>query len=256
MNDSSRELLGRVAWVTGSSRGIGAAIARALAAAGAKVAVHGRDRGAAEAVAREISGTAEAMVVLGDVTRGADVDRMRDEIEARLGPLDIVVANAGGNLAPPAPLEAISVEGFRTTVELNLTATFLTLRAVLPGMKARKRGVIVTVSSAAGRRASAYSPIAYAAAKAGIELLTQDVAAQAGPSGIRAICIAPETILTENNQQRIPADVQTRLIGEHPIRRLGTPDDVARAVCFFVSDQAGWITGITVDVAGGATMVR
>jgi 3-oxoacyl-[acyl-carrier protein] reductase len=245
--------------VTGSSRGIGAAVARELAAAGAKLAVHGRDAAAAEAIAHEIAvaaGEPRAIVVVGDVTRASDVERMRDEIEGRLGPIDIVVANAGGNLAPPAPLESISEDSFRRTVDLNLTATFLTLRAVLPGMKARKRGVIVTVSSAAGRRASPHSPIAYAAAKAGIELLTQDVAAQAGPSGIRCICIAPETIMTEHNAQRIPADVQTRLIGEHPIRRLGTPDDVARAVRFFVSDDASWITGITVDVAGGATMVR
>jgi 3-oxoacyl-[acyl-carrier protein] reductase len=238
--------------VTGSSRGIGAAIARELSAAGAKVAVHGRDEAAARRVAAELSGH----VVLGDVTRGADVERMRDEIERGLGPIDIVVANAGGNLAPPAPLESLSEESFRRTVDLNLTSTFLTLRAVLPGMKERRRGVIVTLSSSAGRRANARSPIAYAAAKAGIELLTQDVAMEAGPFGIRAVCIAPETILTENNQQRIPADVQTRLIAEHPLRRLGTPEDIARAVRFFVSDDASWITGITVDVAGGATMVR
>ena len=253
MNDSCRELYSRVAWVTGSSRGIGAAVARELAAAGAKVAVHGRDAAAAGAVAR---GLPAAMVVLGDVTRASEVDRMRDEIEAELGPIDIVVANAGGNLAPPAPLESMSEESFRRTVDLNLTATFLTLRAVLPGMKRRGRGTIVTVSSAAGRRPSPHSPIAYAAAKAGIELLTQDAAAQAGPSGVRCVCVAPETILTENNQQRIPADVQARLIEQHPIRRLGMPEDVARAVRFLVSDDASWITGITLDVAGGATMVR
>lgn len=256
MTDS---LSGRVAWVTGSSRGIGAAIARELAAAGARVAVHGRDAAAAENVAREIdvaAGVPRTLVVLGDVTRADDVKRMHDEIETELGPIEIVVANAGGNLAPPAPLESLSEDGFRRTVELNLVATFLTLKAVLPGMKARKRGVIVTISSAAGRRASAQSPIAYAAAKAGIELMTQDVAAQAGPDGIRCVCIAPEAILTENNQRRIPADVQAKMIGEHPIRRLGTPEDVARAVRFFASDDAGWITGITVDIAGGATMVR
>src|SRR4051812_22369115 len=102
MNDSRKELHGRVAWVTGSSRGIGAAIARELASAGAKVAVHGRDEAAARAVASELS----AHVVLGDVTRAADVDRMRDEIERALGPIEIVVANAGGNLAPPAALES------------------------------------------------------------------------------------------------------------------------------------------------------
>jgi 3-oxoacyl-[acyl-carrier protein] reductase len=123
-------------------------------------------------------------------------------------------------------------------------------------MKQQGRGVVVTISSSAGRRASAQSPIAYAAAKAGIELLTQDVAMQAGPSGVRCVCVAPETILTEKNQQRIPSDVQARLLEQHPLRRLGTPEDIARAVRFLVSDAAGWITGITLDVAGGATTVR
>ena len=255
MNHSSQEakLRDRVAWVTGSSRGIGAQIARELAAAGARVAVHGRDVNAAEAVARELPAST---VVSGDITVAADVDRMRDEVEARLGPLDIVVANAGGNLAPPAPLESIAEADFRRTVELNLVSTFLTIRSVLPGMKRRGGGVIVTISSAAGRRASAQSPIAYAAAKAGIELLTQNVAQQAGPAGVRVVCVAPETILTDANQRRIPPDVQAKLIEAHPIRRLGTPSDVACAVRFLVSDDASWVTGITFDVAGGATMVR
>jgi 3-oxoacyl-[acyl-carrier protein] reductase len=234
--------------VTGSSRGIGAAIARELAAAGARIVVHGRDEAATQAIAREVDGQA----VIGDVTKAADIERMVREI----GPIDIVVANAGGNLAPPAPFETLTEEAFRATVDLNLTSTFLTLKAVIPGMTARGRGVIVTLSSSAGRRAGPRSPIAYAAAKAGIELLTQDVALQVGPSGIRAVCIAPETILTEKNQRRIPADMQQTLIDAHPIRRLGTPEDVARAVRFFVSDDAGWITGVTLDIAGGATMVR
>jgi 3-oxoacyl-[acyl-carrier protein] reductase len=243
----------RVAWVTGSSRGIGAAIARDLTSAGARVAVHGRDAAAAEAVARDLAGS---IVVLGDVTRAADVERMRDEIETRLGPIEILVANAGGNIAPPGPLEALSEEDFRRTIDLNLMSAFLTMRAVLPGMKRRGGGVIITVSSAAGRRASAQSPIHYAAAKAAVELLSQDVALQVGPSGVRVCCVAPETILTEGNQRRIPPDVQARLADAHPIRRLGTPDDVARAVRFLVSEDASWISGITLDVAGGATMVR
>jgi 3-oxoacyl-[acyl-carrier protein] reductase len=251
--DRSSNLRGRVAWVTGSSRGIGAAIARALAGAGARVAVHGRDAAAVDVIARELNGS---IGVLGDVTVAADVERMRDEVEARLGPIDVLVANVGGNLAPPAPLEAISEADFRTTVEVNLVATFLTLRAVLPGMKRRGHGVIVTVSSAAGRRAHQQTPIAYAAAKSGIELLTQDVAMEAGPAGVRAVCVAPETILTEANQRRIPPEVQAKLVAAHPIRRLGTPEDVAHAVRFLVSDDASWITGVTLDVAGGATMVR
>ena len=123
-------------------------------------------------------------------------------------------------------------------------------------MKTRGRGSIVTISSSAGRRAHPRSPIPYAAAKAGVELMTQDVAAQAGPAGVRVNCIAPETILTETNARRIPQALQAELAATHPVPRLGTPDDVARAALFLASDDAAWITGVVLDVAGGATMVR
>jgi 3-oxoacyl-[acyl-carrier protein] reductase len=141
-------------------------------------------------------------------------------------------------------------------VDGNLTATFLTIKSVLPGMKERRAGSILTMSSSAGRRAHPRSPVPYAAAKAGIELMTQDIAAQAGPYGVRVNCIAPETILTERNKQRIPDAQKSALVDAHPIRRLGTPEDVARAALFLASDEAAWITGIILDVAGGATMVR
>jgi 3-oxoacyl-[acyl-carrier protein] reductase len=108
----------------------------------------------------------------------------------------------------------------------------------------------------AGRRANPRSPIPYGAAKAGIEMLTQHVATQAGPFGVRVNCIAPETILTERNRERIPEAQQTQLVDAHPLKRLGTPDDVAAAALFLASNAAGWITGVIVDVAGGATMVR
>jgi 3-oxoacyl-[acyl-carrier protein] reductase len=123
-------------------------------------------------------------------------------------------------------------------------------------MKARRRGSVITISSSAARRAHPRSPIAYAAAKAAIELFTQDVAAQMGPHGIRANCIAPETILTERNLARIPSAQQEQLIAEHPIARLGTPDDVARAALFLAGDDASWITGVVLDVAGGAVLPR
>jgi 3-oxoacyl-[acyl-carrier protein] reductase len=248
---------GKVAWVTGSSRGIGAAIATLFASRGARVAVHGRDAAAADAVRDAIvRAGGRAIAVTGDVTRFADVDAARKRVEEELGPLDIVVANAGGSFSPPGPLEETTEAGWRASVDGNLTATFLTLKSVLPGMKARRSGTLLTMSSSAGRRAHARSPIPYAAAKAGIELLTQDVAMQAGPYGIRVNCIAPETILTDRNLERIPADLQAELAQAHPIRRLGVPDDVARAALFLASGEAGWITGIVLDVAGGATMVR
>jgi 3-oxoacyl-[acyl-carrier protein] reductase len=112
-------------------------------------------------------------------------------------------------------------------VDANLTATFLTLKSVLPGMKRRGAGTIITMSSAAARRAHPRSPIPYAAAKAGIQMLTQHLAAQVGPAGIRVNCLAPETILTERNQERIPEQQKPMLV----------------------------VTGMILDVAGGAVMV-
>ncbi|NVB79237.1 MAG: SDR family oxidoreductase [Kofleriaceae bacterium] len=252
-----RVIAGRVCLVTGSSRGIGAGIARLFAARGARVAVHGRDTDAASRVRDEIiAAGGQAIAVTGDITSAAALDEMRAQIERELGPVDILVANAGGNPVPPMPVDEMSEEVWRTTVDMNLTATFLTLRCFLPGMKARRSGSIITISSAAARRPHARSPIAYACAKAGIELLTQDVAMQLGAFGIRANCIAPETILTERSSRQIPQEMQARMASEHPIARLGTVDDVAHAALYLASAEAGWITGIVLDVAGGAVMPR
>ena len=155
----------------------------------------------------------------------------------------------------PGPVEEISEEGWHASIDGNLTATFLTIKSFLPGMKERKAGSIITISSSAGRKPHPNAPIPYSAAKAGIQILTQDVAAQAGPYGVRVNCIAPETILTERNQQRIPEERIQSLIDMHPIKRLGTPEDVAHAAVFLASDEARWITSVILDVAGGAVMV-
>jgi 3-oxoacyl-[acyl-carrier protein] reductase len=247
---------GKIAWVTGSSRGIGAAIARLFAQEGARVAVHGRDSKTLSAVRAEIEREGgKAMIVAGDATKFADIEAMRLQIERDLGPIDILVANAGGSFSPPGPLEETTEEGWHASVDGNLTATFLTIKGVLPGMKERKAGTILTMSSSAGRRPNPRSPIPYAAAKAGIQILTQHLASQVGPFGIRVNCIAPETILTERNQQWISESMQRNLIEAHPIRRLGTPEDVAQVALFLVSPEAGWITGLVLDVTGGAVMV-
>ena len=187
------ELSGRHALVTGASRGIGRGIALHLAEHGA---VGHRCTGATPialtSVQDEIAtagGTAHWVV--GDLTDAGDPTRVVQEAEAGLGPIDVLVANAGGSPSRPQPVDEMSDEDFVAAIDLNLVATFRLVKAVLPGMRARRRGSIVTISSAAARRPSAHSPIAYAAAKAGVEVFTQDVALQAGPDGVRANCVAP-----------------------------------------------------------------
>ena len=136
-----RSLHDQVALVTGSSRGIGAAIATRFARAGAHVVVHGRDVEALEAVRRQIEADGgRAIAVVADLTDAAQVERMHAEIEERAGPVDVLVANAGGSPVPPGPIEEITEEAWRASIDVNLTATFLTIRSVLPGMKAAGAG--------------------------------------------------------------------------------------------------------------------
>jgi 3-oxoacyl-[acyl-carrier protein] reductase len=252
---SSKALEGKVAMITGSSRGIGAAIARCFSEEGARVALHGRDPVALAEVQASIRvDGAVTTCVTGDVTKLDDIERMRDEVARTLGEIDVLVVNAGGSFQMPGPFEEITEEGWRATVDGNLTSTFLTIKSVLPSMKRRRSGNIITVSSAAARRAHPQAPVPYAAAKAGIQMLTQHLAAQVGSFGIRVNCLAPETILTQRNMERIPEAQKTSMTDMHPLKRLGTPEDVARAALFLASDESDWITGLIVDVSGGAVM--
>lgn len=247
---------GKVTLVTGSSRGIGAAIARRFAREGAQVVIHGRDAAAIEKIEREISAEGGRITsVTADLTRFDEIEAMRGRIEAELGVVDVLVANAGGSHTPPAPFEEIPEEGWHASIEGNLTATFLTIKSFLPSMKARGSGNIITLSSSAARRANGRSPSPYAAAKAGIQILTQALAAEVGPAGLRVNCIAPETILTERNLGWIPQAQRESLARLHPLMRLGTPEDVAEAALYLASDSSSWITGIVLDVTGGAVMV-
>ena len=245
------DLAGKVAVGTGGSKGIGAATARLLAANGARVAVNARSQDGIDAVVAEIRAAGgEATGVRGDATRREDVERLRSEVESQLGPADILMPFAGGFAAYTAVHE-ISEQEWREVVDWNLTSTFLAVRAFLPGMIERRRGAIVTMSSNAGRYLDTTLTASYAAAKAGIVMFTRHVAREVGRHGIRANCVAPATTLTERVERILAPERRDELARLAPLGRLGAPEDSALAALFLASDAAGWLTGITIDVAGG-----
>ena len=253
------DLADKVAVVTGSSQGIGAATCRMLAANGAKVVVNARDPAALEEPVTKIRRDGgEATGVAGDVADPAALERLREETERTYGPTEVLGAFVGGGGPPPGPTAQIAPEAWEAAIRGNLTVTFLTLRCFLPQMVERGRGAIVTMASTAARLASGDrigAPTGYAVAKAGVVRLTQEVAREVAGRGVRVNCISPSTILTERLQAVIPADRRAQMTALHPLGRLGTPADVACAALFLASDCSSWITGITLDVAGGQVMV-
>jgi 3-oxoacyl-[acyl-carrier protein] reductase len=248
------DLAGRVAVVTGGSRGIGAQTARALAAEGANVAVIGRDERALAGVAGSIMADGgHAVAVRADCTVEAEVQRAAATIAEQLGPVDILAAFAGGN-GMPVPTAQETVAHWREVVESDLTATFACVHAFLPVMIDRRRGSLITMSSAAGRQAAG-SSAAYAAAKAGVIAFTRHLAAEMGPHGIRVNCLAPSAVENERMRTWMSEEQRRELGASFPLRRIGQPEDVAAATLFLASDASAWITGVTLDIAGGKIMV-
>jgi 3-oxoacyl-[acyl-carrier protein] reductase len=239
------DLKNRVALVTGGSRGIGKAIALALAEAGAAVAVNYRARAAeAEAVAaaiRQSGGRAEAFGA--DVAVGSAVQGMVRDVEQRLGAIDILVNNAG--MAAVRGLDDITEEDFDHAMAVNLKSAFLCTQAVLPGMRARRFGRIVNMSSIGARVGSSGVSIAYAASKAGLEGLTRGYAVRLAPEGVTVNAVAPGLVDTEMGKPLIEAGVAARI----PVGRVGTGDDIAQAVMLLVGN--GYVTGQTIAVNGG-----
>src|ERR1700676_4285944 len=246
-------LAGRVALVTGGSRGIGAGIARALAAQGAQVMVCGRDRAALARVIDEIkSNGQEAESAVADLTDEDAVGALRLATEARFGAVELVVACAGGDGAPK-PLREEDAASWRRTLDANLTSAFLTLKTFLPSMCERGSGAVVTMASTAGRQLSGASA-PYAAAKAGLLSLTRQAALEVAGQGVRVNAIAPSAIITDRLTAQ-PPELRQAIAQGFPLKRLGTIDDVTAATLFLLSDAASWITGATLDVAGGRVML-
>ena len=249
------DLAGKVAVATGGSGGIGSATCRLLAANGARVAVHGRDEDRIGAVVDEVgSDGGKAIGIAADVTDFAAIERMRLRVEEELGPVEVLAAFAASGGPLPGPTAEITEEGWRSAIDGNLTSAFLSLKSFLPGMIERGSGSIVTMASSAGR-VPTQAPTAYAAAKAGVVMLSRQVADEVGGHGVRVNCLAPDSILTERTRSYMTEDQVRQWAEAFPLGRMGAPEDVALATLFLASESSSWLTGVTLDVAGGKIML-
>ena len=239
---TTENLRRRTALVTGASRGIGAAIVRALAEAGAAVAINYRERAAdADALVKQIAGAGgRAIAIAADVSQTEAVARMVERVRSELGLIDILVNNAG--IALTRGVDDLSEEDFDRTIAVNLKSVFLCTQAVLPDMRAKRWGRIVNISSGAARGAGAIGPH-YNASKAGIEGLTRGYAARLVKEGITVNAVAPSLIETDMMKG------QPQLASRIPLGRFGTADEVASAVMLLI--QNPYMTGQTIAMSGG-----
>jgi 3-oxoacyl-[acyl-carrier protein] reductase len=240
------DLNGRIALVTGASRGIGAAIATALADAGAAVAVNYQKRaGDADAVVAKIKETGgRATAVAADVSQAADVAKMVAHVTSVLGPIDILINNAG--MAIVRGIDDLTESDFDQTIAVNLKSAFLCTQAALPAMRAKKWGRIVNISSGAARGAGAIG-VHYNASKAGMEGLTRGYAARLVKEGITVNAVAPSLI--ETDMMRGRPDLARNI----PLGRLGQPHEVAQAVLMVLGNN--YMTGQTIILNGGMAFI-
>ncbi len=243
-------LTGRVAIVTGASRGIGAAIARALSAAGARVVLAARDASALHALAEELtSAGGSALAVPTDVT---EPDQVRELVRQTLDAysrLDAAVNNAAGGGHRPTPLAEVAVDDYDSALAVSLRGVFLAMKYEIPAMLDSGGGSIVNMSSTAG-----LNPVGglagYVSAKAGLIGLTRTAALDYAARGIRVNALAPGPILTEQ-LERAGEEAQARAAGSLPIQRLGRPEEVAAAAVWLCSDASSFVTGSTLPIDGG-----
>lgn len=256
----------KVALVTGAGRGLGRAFAEHLAAMGCSIGVHGmRENGPAEyGEGTTLTATAEAIAaahgvrtvrVLGDLTDGADVARVVAEVEAALGPIGVLVHNAGGDIAArggkPDPNDVVHIktEDVKAVLDRNLLSTILVCQEVAKSMMARRHGRILTIGSVAGTKGRGQSAI-YATAKAAVHHFTRCLADQLRPYDITVNCLAPGDTRTGRFMGTRAVD-EARLVTEGTLDRIGTVDEVARVVDFFAGSMGDFVTGQVLRVDGG-----
>lgn len=245
-------LEGRVAIVTGGARGIGAAIGRAFAQEGARVALADVDLAAAQRTAAELpppGGPGLALAV--DVADGKAIRAMVDQVRAEWGRVDILVNNAG--ICPLTPFEEITEAEWDRVLAVNLKGAFLCSQAVVGIMKAQRYGRIINISSVAGKMGGVMVGAHYAVSKAGLLALTWCLARTYAPYGITANAVAPATVDTDLTRAW-PEEMRASLARSIPLGRLARPEEVAAAAVFLASEEAGFITGEVLDVNGGFLM--
>ena len=242
------DLTGRVALVTGGTRGIGRAIAETLAECGARVAVVGRDQARADAAAAEIGRGAQGFAC--DIADVAQVNALIESVEKAFGSLDILVNNAG--LTRDNILLRLKDDDWDAVIDANLRGAFATIRATTRGMMKRRWGRIINISSVVGLIGNK-GQANYAASKAGLIGLTKSVAKEFASRNILANVIAPGFIETDMTRA-MTSEAQKAMSGQIPLERLGLPQDVANAVAFLASEQAAYITGQVLVIDGGLVM--
>lgn len=243
-------LEGRVAIITGASRGIGAATSRAFAAAGAAVALAARDEAALASLADQLlAGGGRAIAVPTDVADPASVERLVDRTVGAFGRLDLAFNNAAGGGQGPTPLADLPVDAYDSAIAITLRGVFLSMRYEIPAMLEAGGGVIVNMSSTAGLEGVG-GLAGYVSAKHGVIGLTKTAALDYADRNLRVNALAPGPILTDN-LERAGEDAQRLAALAMPMRRIGRPEEVAAAVVWLCSDQAAFITGATLPIDGG-----
>jgi NAD(P)-dependent dehydrogenase (short-subunit alcohol dehydrogenase family) len=248
------DLTGKVAVITGSSRGIGRAIAERMAEHGAKVVISSRKAGPCEEVAAAINANQPdaAIACPANISSKEDLQRLVNETRAAFGKIDILVCNAASN-PYYGPMSGISDEAFRKILDNNIVSNNWLINMVAPEMAERRDGAIVIISSIGGLRGTGVIG-AYAISKAADMQLARNLAQELSPSNIRVNCIAPGLVKTDFARALwdTPAAEQRSSVGT-PLRRLGEPDDIAGAAVFLAAKSGAWMTGQTIVVDGGST---